>query len=300
MIIDLRYHIASLAAVFLALGVGILIGGTMLKADALVESRGQIADRLEKQLAQLRRDNEAMQAQVNYLQISSDRQKDFAGQVLPLLVKGRLQGCRVAVIETGSHGFHGDLITALELAGAKVQSVTTIVRGIGEGEGREAPEGKPGGKNCGAEQLNSRLAYEIGHCLVTNGNRAVLDDLAEANVLRLSGEYGAPLDAVVLFGGSRDRETAGPQVIDLPLIDYFQARNIPVFGVEEADVPYSHMKHYRKKGISTVDNIDTAPGQVALVLAMAGRQGHYGIKPTAQRLLPPLDGPVEVFEHAGG
>ncbi|MCL6448065.1 MAG: copper transporter [Armatimonadetes bacterium] len=298
MIIDLRYHIASLAAVFLALGVGILIGGTMLKTDALVESRGQIAERLEKQLAQLRRENEAIQAQVNCFQIKSDQQKDFAGQILPFLVKGRLEGRRVAIIETGGNGFPGDLIATLELAGAKVQSVTTINGGAGEREGNEAPEEKPGGKNSGAGQLNSRLAGEIGRCLTTGGSQAVLNDLAEANVFKLSGEYGVPLDAVVLIGGSRERERAKPQAIDLPLIDYFQAGKIPVYGAEETDVPYSYMKHYQKKGISTVDNIDTVPGQVALVLAMAGRPGHYGIKPTAQRMLPSLDG-AEGSVHAG-
>jgi hypothetical protein len=35
-----------------------------------------------------------------------------------------------------------------------------------------------------------------------------------------------------------------------------------------------------------VDNIDTVPGQFALVQILAGQEGHFGVKETAQRLVP--------------
>lgn len=50
------------------------------------------------------------------------------------------------------------------------------------------------------------------------------------------------------------------------------------------------MKEYQHNHISTVDNIDTVPGQMAMVLALNGQSGHYGIKSTAQKLLPDLSG----------
>jgi len=298
LIIDLRYHLASLAAVFLALGIGILIGGTVLKTDALAERQGQIAERLEKQLAQLRRENQAMQAQVNHLQVSSNQQKDFAGQVFPCLVKNRLTGRRVAIIETGGAGFPKELIAALELAGAQVQSVTAIDKGAGEAKSTVETTEKPVYR---AGQLNARLAAEIGRRLTAGagGSQEIIDGPAEVTVRCLAGEYGLPLDAVVLLGGSAEQEKTRPQVIDWPLIDYFQSIQIPVYGVEETGVPFSYMKYYQQKGISTVDNIDTVPGQVALILAMAGRPGHYGTKPTAGRLLPPLN-ETEAFARVGG
>ena len=54
MIIDFRYHIASLAAVFLALGLGILVGGIFLKSDIVVSRQKELTDRLEVQIEQLR------------------------------------------------------------------------------------------------------------------------------------------------------------------------------------------------------------------------------------------------------
>ena len=67
MIIDLRYHIASLVAVFLALGLGILVGGIFLKSDILVNRQKELTDRLEVQIEQLRQKNETVEKELSSL-----------------------------------------------------------------------------------------------------------------------------------------------------------------------------------------------------------------------------------------
>lgn len=57
---------------------------------------------------------------------------------------------------------------------------------------------------------------------------------------------------------------------------------------EDSMAPVSYVRYYEKAGITTIDDIDTAYGQVALVQAMAGHPGHYGIKQTAESFIPPL------------
>lgn len=276
MIIDLRYHLVSLTAVFLALGLGLLIGAAVLKGDVLAESRRQILDALEKQVEQLRRDNQARQAQVDFLLQKSNAEGEFARQLLPYLVKGRLSGYRIAIVEANGYSSPDSLAGTLEAAGAKVQSVTTVA----------------GNPNIFGE--TGRLAEEVSLLVSGGGNREAVAKLAEANLIILSGDYSSPPDAVILVGGRRDREIIRAEGIDLLLIDSFLAKKIPVFGVEETNVLFSSMKSYQKKGISTVDNIDTVPGQVALVLAISKAPGHYGVKPTAWGLLPPLD---SIFEE---
>ena len=44
---------------------------------------------------------------------------------------------------------------------------------------------------------------------------------------------------------------------------------------------------YKKHGISTVDHVDTVPGEVALDMSLAGKPGHYGSSSAANRMLPP-------------
>ncbi|HHY40177.1 MAG TPA: copper transporter, partial [Syntrophaceticus sp.] len=55
--VDIIYHIASLAAVFLALGLGILIGTSMISSDAINEQQKKMIEGLEKEFAVLREEN---------------------------------------------------------------------------------------------------------------------------------------------------------------------------------------------------------------------------------------------------
>lgn len=289
MIIDLRYHIASLVAVFLALGIGILIGSTVLGNDTLARQQKQLTDKLMVQMEQLRQKNETVQARANALEIDNNTQKQFEKQVLPVLVQGRLAGYHLAIIETNSYGFPDDLIATLRQAGASVESITTVLNGFSLGKQKETIQSRLGWGNLTEEQLITRLAGEIARGVVKGDNQQVLNILVESDLIKTTGKYGIPLNGVIIIGGSQDRDMVRPQTVDLPMIDYFLSHKISVYGVEETGVLYSYMSDYQKKRISTVDNIDTIPGQVALVMAMAGKPGHYGVKSTAQKLLPALD-----------
>ncbi|RKO66784.1 copper transporter [Desulfofundulus salinus] len=288
MIINLRYHIASLVAVFLALGLGILVGSTMLGNDALTKQQKQLADKLMVQMEQLREKNEAVEARANALEMDNQKQKQFEKQVLPVLVRDRLTGYRLAIIETNSYGFPDDLIATLRLAGAEVESITTVLNGFYINGQDQTLQRQLGWSNLTNEQLTTRLAGEIARGLV-KGKSKVLDVLVEENLIKITGNYGVPLDGVIIIGGSQDRDMVRVQTLDLPLIDTLLQYKIPVYGVEETNVLYSYMPDYQKKRITTVDNIDTIPGQVALVIALTGKPGHYGVKPTAQKLLPEMD-----------
>jgi len=91
---------------------------------------------------------------------------------------------------------------------------------------------------------------------------------------------------VVLVGGSRGEKDNCFRVLDLPLIRYFREHRIRVIGTEFSDAAHSYIRYYYNQRITTVDNVDTIPGITALVLALAGKDGHFGIKPTAERMLP--------------
>ena len=67
---------------------------------------------------------------------------------------------------------------------------------------------------------------------------------------------------------------------------------IPVVGVERSDSDGSQIGFYDSQGLSaTVDSIDLMSGRVALAYALNGVEGDYGIKASADRLLPALRRP---------
>ncbi|WP_031515131.1 copper transporter, partial [Desulfofalx alkaliphila] len=289
MIIDFRYHVVTLVAVFLALGIGIIIGSALLGSEAIVQQQREMTDRLEAQLQEIRMENKTVQARINELEVDGTIQKQFEKQVLPVLVSGKLAEQNVVIIETNNYGMRDELLSTLEMAGAQVSSVTTLLNGLNPGAQGDELRSSLGLEEGDEGRITEQLARLIAEGIVTGDKQAAFNTLAQSDMIKNVGEYGVPLNAVIIIGGSHDESLVKTDVIDNVMISYFLDKGIPVFGLEDSNATISYMEEYQKFNISTVDNIDTVPGQLALVMAMSGKSGHYGVKPTAQRLLPTLE-----------
>jgi len=63
-------------------------------------------------------------------------------------------------------------------------------------------------------------------------------------------------------------------------------------GVERRASERSSIGWFRDRELSSVDNVDEQAGSAALVFVLAGNQGSYGRRDSAQALLPPVVGRV--------
>lgn len=278
MIIDLRYHIASLVAVFLALGLGIVIGTSLLNDEKLFEQQRKLVDRLEGDLAGLRGDKRKLEEEKQELQLQLKREHDFNQAAIPLLTHDKLSGQRIAIIQatnTTATSEVSELKSCLKNAGAEVLSITSILRYSGDEEKLANILGTQ-------EGTFEELAQYLAQSLAMGFGKKRLRPLESLGYLRLSGEYDTPVHTVVLFEGNvtTPKELSGSLVQSL--LDY----QLRVAAVENADAPSSSLSG---KGILLVDNIDQGSGKVALVYALAtDGLGHFGIKEGAQAFLPDL------------
>ncbi|MFA7175384.1 MAG: copper transporter [Kiritimatiellia bacterium] len=115
----MRYHLGSLVAVFLALGLGIIIGITLNSDGKLVNEQAALLDAIEAQLTQLK--TEKVQMEQDALKAVTDTAfyREFAEALLPSFITERLTGRSVAVITL--NGGSGDKVVAtLKEAGAQV------------------------------------------------------------------------------------------------------------------------------------------------------------------------------------
>ena len=121
--ISLRYHIVSLVAVFLALALGIVVGSTVLKEGTVSVLRATSE--------QVRQNNDSYREENLALKQEQARLQDFAATVLPDLVRGRLKGRPVVLLDTDKvDGGVRDLVTqVLETAGAEVDGRVTFNAG---------------------------------------------------------------------------------------------------------------------------------------------------------------------------
>lgn len=125
MIVNYKYHIASLVAVFLALGIGIIIGSSVL-GECLV--RNIVAEQ-ERLISRLEEDYDGLKSELNISRQEIKRQKAiiedyqrYAEDTLPQILKDQLKGKKVAlVVGPLAKGPNAEPIRkGLELAGAEL------------------------------------------------------------------------------------------------------------------------------------------------------------------------------------
>ncbi|MFD0887198.1 copper transporter, partial [Streptosporangium algeriense] len=89
--IDFRYHLVSIVAIFLALSVGIVLGTTLLKEPAI--------DTAETLANQLRLSNNELRAELKTVQSQNAANDAFVTADTPRLVRDALAGERVVIVE---------------------------------------------------------------------------------------------------------------------------------------------------------------------------------------------------------
>lgn len=274
-----RYHAASLAAVFLALAVGLLIGAEF--GDNVVSGT---AESLRKSLSG---DLDDANARIDQLGGELDREARFAEAVYPALVTDTLPGRSLAVVAFGNRpdALREDILDGLGPTGAKVTQVAVV---------REPPDQKtlgdllPGKRSARSAREREQLAAKRAGKALVKGRR-FYEDAREPLLSSFSGETD-PVDGVIVVRDQPDSvadSSAATDDFEASLIDGLLDGGVPVVGVERTDADPSSTDFFDVQGLTTVDDIDLTAGGVALAYALRGAQGSFGVGEGAE-LVPPL------------
>jgi len=287
-----RYHAASLAAVFLALAIGILIG-VGLGHNVIPAAQQDLEQSLKSDLSDARGRADTLQGQLN-------QERDFSQQVFPSLVGGQLAGKRIAVVALGAlpDDMKGDiesLVGTDSPTGAALGEVAVV---------REPPDlhalaaaaatGTPARHLVRNQDALPALARRMGRALVVGGPPLVR--FRGAMLSRISGRPGG-IDGVIVVRSQptdmNQEQSAATGALEAGILAGLERTGrTPVVGVERSDSETSSIGYFDSQGIqATVDSIDLVSGQVALAYALAGARGNYGTKATADRFLPALRHP---------
>jgi hypothetical protein len=282
-----RYHAASLAAVFLALAIGILIG-VGFGDDVVSGTTEDLEESLQNDVERQRERTDELSRELN-------RERAFSEAVYPALVGGDLRGERVGLIALGalSDEIADEVAAAIEPAGARLAQVAVV---------REPPD-----LIALADQLDhtrySRLrrdpddlfdfARAAGRGLVLG--EGVVRRVRAQLLTRFSGRPHA-LDAVVITRDApEDLDPDDAETNDTfedGLLDGIAGAGRSTVGVERTDAERSSIELFASHDISTVDNVDLVAGRVALVSVLLGADGSFGVKDSADELLPDLISPA--------
>lgn len=122
MLIDYRYHLFTLVAVFLAFGLGVLVGGALFSDETLIKSQTELVNRLERDFVALRTENQKLTQQINLLRIDLGQERKFIEWLVPQTIAGKLQNQTFAFIKQGAltNSYVNSLKKLFEDSGARV------------------------------------------------------------------------------------------------------------------------------------------------------------------------------------
>lgn len=310
--IDFRYHLISLIAVFLALGLGILMGSVVLSE--------KYVERLERRVEDLAESLDASRQEVGLLEERVDGLQEFAREAEPLLVEDALAGEEIVafVLDGTSPALMEGIVESVEGAGGTLVSTITLT---GRFDLQDQPERDqlalilgsssstaPDLREEAATMLGDRAAAAAAVAVGTDGESGpvrrlmtLLEQLQEEDFVGVSSgeEVPVPSGASFLVAGGGPSEPAEGTVslgVNLATGLTGRGRAVLVAGTSESvwDLVGAVRDDPAGVSIATVDHADTVPGRVAAVLgldmAIDGIVDHYGTDPGATTILPPPTG----------
>jgi hypothetical protein len=301
-VIDFRYHLVSLIAVFLAVALGIVIGTTQLN--------GPVLSNLEGQVSALQEDKRTLEDETRVLQAQLDDVDAFEEAVAPALVQNALTG-RSVVLLIGSADVSAEVVEGLTAllgtAGATVtgsirltdaysdpetaDALQSYVTGPGLPPGVVLPETDDTGVLV-ADLLADVLMVPAGGPVPDSAaTSSVLAGLEELEVLSRSTTSVTPADFAVFLtsgGYTEEQDAAERNATLLELVaaldaggsgavvagDAVSATDGGLVAAVRADATVTD-------SVSTVDAVESAAGRITTVLALAaegrGTSGEYGV-----------------------
>mgnify|MGYP006280339163 CR=1 FL=1 len=126
MVIDIRYHITTIIAVFLSLGIGILVGSTMIGDDGVIREQQKLIIQIEEDLKILRTQNNEYRAKVSNLETMMKEQDKFINQLFYEAISDKLTGMNGLLIgKDDSKLNYGELQEILEKSGMEISQYQT-------------------------------------------------------------------------------------------------------------------------------------------------------------------------------
>lgn len=306
--ISWRYHLVSIVAVFLALGLGVLAGTTVLDQG--------LVNTLRSQTTELRKDLDDLRQTVTEQRRDLATLTAFGEQALPYLVSDRLFGRPVVIVTQDGveDATLAEARRALDLSGANILTTLTVRAEMVADDPSTRAElagivGMP--ETSAPDELAAAAAGELAQRLATAPGAAgadddLLGDLLSAGFVTAGqpaisdaslAQIGGPGQIVVVIGGGPADVAPPPTSFLVPLTTSLVTLGMTTAAAEGLAAEAGFVPAVREEvdadtqPLATVDDADLPIGGAALVLGiqevvLSGTGGDYGVGDGASRLLP--------------
>lgn len=262
MIIDMKTHVVSLIAVFLALGIGIFIGSILVGGDTLQEAQERMVARLEQDVDNLIKETKMASKQAKLMEENLDALTKLDELVISRVLAQYFGQQQLFLLALDGE-FEEEVVSAL---GLPVESVVLF------------PDDS--GLNC--DRLTTAIRWLMREERVHWGPEVSLSSPEGADidrtVLRLWEGLRKEKPILLILGAGLVSKCGANRDTLAEIRQLASEAGVTLAVVTTSDSAFPlENRNLREIGISSVDCIDLPAGRLALALIAGGDTGNFGL-----------------------
>lgn len=280
--INMKYYVVTIGAIFISLGVGMLVGFNLNYDQELSKQQAQIIDDLDVKFEKLKNTNNDLKAKLKSLNLNYDKTINFINANVDKIILEELTDKNVGIISINKNEDINHVEdTILKANGNLLFNINFTDKFIDEVLLTELSE------QVEMDIKNSeQLVSYVLDALKNEGAREKLQPLQDLGLLKIKSlEPDYMNTASVVLDG--DGYVEKVEDLSKALIEKLKQEKY-VVGIETTETESSLIGLYSENKIATINNIDEGSGQLALVLTLKDGNliGNFGVGDNVESLIP--------------
>ena len=285
--INMKYYIVTIGAIFISLGIGILVGFNLNYDQELSKQQAQIIGDLDVKFEELRDKNNDLENKLKKINTSYDKTINYINNNADKLIAEELTDKNIGIISINGNSNLEDIENTITTANGNIAfninlKVDTISNDVLKDISTKF------GVDIKTE--SDIINYLVDSLKSDDGkeNLKYFEEIGLLDLNKLEEDYQSYTSVILSEESNAENLEKHFELIDKLLIEKLKSEGKYLVGVENTNKKTSYIELYSDNKVATIDNINEGSGKLALVLALKDGNvvGNFGVSKTAESLIP--------------
>ena len=275
--INMKYYVVSIGAIFIALGIGMLVGFNLNYDQELSKQQATIIEDLDKKFENLKTKNDELETALDSSEKNNTQLVEYINSNYEKIIKDELQDKNIGVITTSNDYDYSEQVqkTIKDATGNILFDIVLNDAITNQTKLKEASD---------ALNINFKNSEDVSNyivdCLKDLNSKTNLEELEKLGIIKINSisDNYSNYDEVVIATGSSKENKEKVKLVDKTIIEKFKQENKYMVAVQKSDVKTSYMEDYKESKIVTIDNVEEGLGKLSLVTVLKDKttKGNFG------------------------
>ena len=275
--INMKYYVVSIGAIFIALGIGMLVGFNLNYDQELSKQQATIIEDLDKKFENLKTKNDELETALDSSEKNNTQLVEYINSNYEKIIKDELQDKNIGVITTSNDYDYSEQVqkTIKDATGNILFDIVLNDDITNQTKLKEASD---------ALNINFKNSEDVSNyivdCLKDLNSKTNLEELEKLGIIKINSisDNYSNYDEVVIATGSSKENKEKVKLVDKTIIEKLKQENKYIVAVQKSDVKTSYMEDYKESKIVTIDNVEEGLGKLSLVTVLKDKapKGNFG------------------------